>query len=85
MTVIVVSNRGYGLEKDKALAGGLRNLDLSIPPVDFGKYAEACGARGFRVESPETLEETLREAFGTPGPSLVDVVCADVRLPEAGA
>lgn len=40
---------------------------------DFVKLAEAYGAEGYRVHRPEDLEETLRMAFGTPGPAIIDI------------
>ncbi|MHB9093562.1 MAG: thiamine pyrophosphate-dependent enzyme [Eubacteriales bacterium] len=82
ITILVVNNRLYGLEKDKTLAAGLTPLGLRVQAPDFSRYAEACGAAGFRVEDSARLTEALRQALALPGPVLVDVVCADVRLPN---
>ncbi|OAT83596.1 thiamine pyrophosphate-binding protein [Desulfotomaculum copahuensis] len=81
IVVVVVNNALYGLEKDKTLAAGLKPLGLTIQGPDFSRYARACGARGFRVEDPRQLDETLRQALSSTGPVLVDVVCRDARLP----
>lgn len=80
--VVVVSNRRYGLEADKAAVRGLSPAGLEVSPVDFSECARACGLRGFTVEEPASLEGTLRQALDEPGPALVDVVCQDVRLPN---
>jgi acetolactate synthase-1/2/3 large subunit len=40
---------------------------------DFVKLAEAYGAEGYRVTRPEDLEETLRFAFASPGPAVIDI------------
>ncbi len=40
---------------------------------DFARLAEAFGARGWTVRTPEELGPALDGAFGAPGPSLVDV------------
>jgi acetolactate synthase-1/2/3 large subunit len=46
--------------------------------VDFGavhhvKYAEAFGATGLRIPHPDEIASTLRKAFDTPGPVLIEV------------
>ena len=41
---------------------------------DFVKLAEAYGAQGFRVTDQALLESTLKEAFASPKPCIVDVV-----------
>ncbi len=45
---------------------------MSVP--NFVKLAEAYGAHGFRVEKSKDLVATMKEAFATPGPVLIDVV-----------
>ena len=45
---------------------------MSVP--NFVKLADAYGAHGFRVEQAKDLATTLRKAFATPGPVLIDVV-----------
>jgi acetolactate synthase-1/2/3 large subunit len=42
-------------------------------PVDPVKYAEAFGARGFMIESPDQITSVLKRAFDTPGPVLIGV------------
>jgi len=41
---------------------------------DFIKYAEACGAKGFRVEKLEEFEPALKKAIALNEPCLIDVV-----------
>ncbi len=45
---------------------------MAVP--NFVKLADAYGAKGFRIERPAELVSTMKEAFGTPGPVLIDVV-----------
>jgi acetolactate synthase-1/2/3 large subunit len=42
-------------------------------PVDPVKYAEAFGACGFMIQTPDQIRLVLKEAFDTPGPVLVGV------------
>jgi acetolactate synthase-1/2/3 large subunit len=44
---------------------------MSVP--NFVKLAEAYGAHGFRIEKPEELAKTMKEAFATRGPVLIDI------------
>lgn len=41
-------------------------------PIDFVKLAEAYGAKGFRAEKPEDVEEVLRKGLETPGPVIME-------------
>ena len=42
-------------------------------PVDPVKYAEAFGAHGFLIRSPDHIKPVLKKAFDTPGPVLIGV------------
>jgi acetolactate synthase-1/2/3 large subunit len=44
---------------------------MSVP--NFVKLAEAYGAHGFRIDKPKDLAKTMKEAFATRGPVLIDV------------
>ncbi|HEY6418974.1 MAG TPA: biosynthetic-type acetolactate synthase large subunit [Candidatus Binataceae bacterium] len=45
---------------------------MSVP--NFVKLADAYGAHGFRIEKAKDLSRTMKEAFATPGPVLIDIV-----------
>jgi acetolactate synthase-1/2/3 large subunit len=42
-------------------------------PIDPVRYADAFGAHGFMIQSPEQITSVLKQAFDTPGPVLVGV------------
>jgi acetolactate synthase I/II/III large subunit len=46
-------------------------------PVDPVKYAEAFGAKGLMIQSPDQIPSVLKQAFDTPGPVLVGVQVDD--------
>ena len=50
-----------------------RHTAVELGPVDVVKYAEAFGATGMRINSPAEIAPTLRKAFETPGPVLIDI------------
>ncbi|RNC67901.1 MAG: biosynthetic-type acetolactate synthase large subunit [Desulfuromonadales bacterium] len=41
-------------------------------PIDFIKLAEAFGAAGFQATKPDEVESTIRKAFDTPGPVIME-------------
>uniref|UniRef100_A0A831TZW4 Acetolactate synthase n=1 Tax=Geobacter metallireducens TaxID=28232 RepID=A0A831TZW4_GEOME len=41
-------------------------------PIDFIKLAEAFGAKGFQASKPDEVEATIRKAFETPGPVIME-------------
>jgi acetolactate synthase-1/2/3 large subunit len=46
------------------------SYSASLP--DFVKLAEAYGAKGFRAEHPDELDDVIRKMLDTPGPVIVD-------------
>jgi len=50
-----------------------RPSGTNFGPVDPVKYAEAFGAHGFMIQSPDQITSVLKQAFDTPGPVLVGV------------
>jgi acetolactate synthase I/II/III large subunit len=50
-----------------------RTSGIDFGPVDHVKYAEAFGATGLRIQHPDEIAPTLRKAFDTPRPVLIEV------------
>ncbi|HGI3972911.1 TPA: acetolactate synthase AlsS [Streptococcus agalactiae] len=52
-----------------------RSSGVDFGPVDFVKYAESFGAKGYCVDSKDSFEETLKQALidAENGPVLIDV------------
>jgi acetolactate synthase I/II/III large subunit len=50
-----------------------RASGVEFGPVDVVKYAEAFGASGWMINSPEEIGPVLRKAFEAPGPVLIGV------------
>ena len=81
---IVLNNGCHGAEKaqqqrfyDQKYIG----VDLENPRFD--KLAEVYGARGFYVERPEDVADTVREALAIDGPSVVEIPVAEYFPPGA--
>ncbi|HXG21054.1 MAG TPA: biosynthetic-type acetolactate synthase large subunit [Methylomirabilota bacterium] len=74
--VVIMNNYYLGMVRqwqEKFYEGRYSHSYMDAMP-NFVKLAEAYGAVGFRVEKGKDLAPTLKAAFATPGPVLVDVV-----------
>lgn len=85
LTVLVVKNNMYSLEKNKMAAQGLTPAGHELATPDFAQFARSCGAGGFSVEDPAAVQDTVRQALSLGKPALVEVVCAAVELPAVRA
>ena len=82
--VIVFNNAGWGLVhlemEEAALPAFKKGVGMRNP--DFAMYAQACGARGFRVTQPGALRETIGQALVAEGPVIVDVAVDPAEIPS---
>ncbi|HEU5018004.1 MAG TPA: thiamine pyrophosphate-dependent enzyme, partial [Pseudolabrys sp.] len=80
--VIVMKNNTLGLIKwEQMLYLGNPEYGVDLKPVDFVKVAEACGARGVRIEEPERCREQLKEALALPGPAVIECIVDPLEPP----
>jgi acetolactate synthase-1/2/3 large subunit len=73
--VIILNNYYLGMVRqwqEKFYAERYSYSAMSVP--NFVKLADAYGAKGFRIEKSKDLARTMKEAFATPGPVLIDIV-----------
>jgi pyruvate dehydrogenase (quinone) len=82
--VVIYNNSAFGLIHLEAESIGLPPFEKGIqfPNPDFAALAEACGARGFKVEDPAQLKSVIAEALACEGPAIVDAVVAADELPN---
>lgn len=67
-SVKVLQSRNFG-----------RNIGVDYTNPDFAKYAELCGARGFRIERPGQVRPALEAALKEDRPCVLDVVIDPVE------
>ena len=73
--VVIMNNHFLGMVRqwqEKFYQERYSYSAMSVP--DFVLLAQAYNAKGFRIEKPAELASTMKEAFDTPGPVLIDVV-----------
>ncbi|MDQ8200654.1 thiamine pyrophosphate-binding protein [Pelagicoccus enzymogenes] len=73
--VIVVSNETLGQIKwEQMVFLGNPEYGCDLHPIDFAKFAEACGGHGFRIEDPKDCGAILDEALACEGPVVIDAI-----------
>jgi len=89
VTFIITANTNYRqvkLMRQRALGEGSltekhAGMDLDDPIIGFCQLAEAMGVRGDRVERPDDLRATLKDAFDAEEPRLVEVNVENKETP----
>lgn len=69
---LIFNDEAYGLIEWKQMNGFGRPAHIDFTNPDFVKYAEAFGAKGYRVEASDELVPILNDAFSQKVPSVID-------------
>jgi pyruvate dehydrogenase (quinone)/pyruvate oxidase len=73
--IVVIRNDTLGLIKwEQMVFLGNPEYGVDMAPLDFVKFAEACGAHGVRIEDPARCPEQMAEALRQDGPVIVECV-----------
>jgi pyruvate dehydrogenase (quinone)/pyruvate oxidase len=73
--VVIVKNNTLGQIKwEQMVFLGNPEYVCDLHPIDFAKFAEACGGTGFCIEDPADCGRILDQALATPGPAIVEAV-----------
>ncbi len=73
LVVLILQDDAYGMIRWKQAVDDFADFGLTFGNPDFVKYADAYGARGWRVEATAALVPTLEAAFEAGGVHLVTV------------
>jgi pyruvate dehydrogenase (quinone) len=71
--VILFKNNALAMDRFEQEDLGNPDYGIALQPIDFAKIAEACGAEGYTCKRPEEIEPTLRKAFASSRPALIQV------------
>lgn len=63
----------YDMVRFQQIAKYGRDAAVEFGPVDIVKFAEAFGARGLMIQTPDQIAPTLKKAFEMQGPVLIGV------------
>ena len=79
MVNIVICNESYGFIQVAQEMENKDTLGVDLTPMDYAKFAEACGGVGYHVETYDELMDALTKSKGTQVPVIIDVKVANVR------
>lgn len=83
--VVIIKNNTLGQIKwEQIVEDGYPEFGVDLQPIDFAAYAKACGAAGYCVEDPTTIEAVLRQALAEPGPVIIEAVVDANEPPMPG-
>jgi pyruvate dehydrogenase (quinone) len=73
--VIIVKNNELGMIKwEQMVFLGNPEYGVQLEPIDFVKFAEACGGVGFRCERPDEVRSALEATMLADGPALCEAI-----------
>jgi pyruvate dehydrogenase (quinone) len=78
--VVVFNNGSLAFVDLEMKAAGLINYGTDLKNPNFAEVAQALGIFGQRVDRPDDLESSLRQALEHDGPALVEVMTAGQEL-----
>jgi pyruvate dehydrogenase (quinone) len=73
--VVIIKNNVLGMIKwEQMVFLGNPEYGVSLEPIDFVKFAEACGGIGFRCERPDETRSALEAMLLADGPALCEAI-----------
>jgi pyruvate dehydrogenase (quinone)/pyruvate oxidase len=73
--VVIVKNNVLGMIKwEQMVFLGNPEYGVQLEPIDFVRFAEACGGIGFRCERPDEVRSALEAMMLADGPALCEAV-----------
>jgi pyruvate dehydrogenase (quinone) len=80
--VFVIKNNYLGQIKwEQMVFLGNPEYGVELAPIDFAKFAEACGGTGMTIEDPRSCGDQVEMALRTPGPVLIEAVVDPLEAP----
>lgn len=80
--VVVLKNNYLGQIKwEQMVMLGNPEYGVRLQPMDFTKFAEACGAYGMKVEEPGEVASALDRFLELPGPAVLEAVVDPLMPP----
>lgn len=77
MLLIVLNNKLLAFIEYEQQSAGEQNYGISLPDIDFAKYAEAAGGIGERITTDKQFSEAIEKYRNPTKPVLLDVAVTD--------
>jgi pyruvate dehydrogenase (quinone) len=73
--VVIINNRYLGQIKwEQMVFLGNPEYVVDLHNINFGMFAQACGATGFTLDDPAQCGSTIEQFLNTPGPAILDAL-----------
>ena len=72
LVILILNDGAYGMVKWKQENMKFKDYGLSFENPDFVKYAEAYGAKGYRIKNSSMLSATVDDCLNSPGIHVID-------------
>lgn len=76
--IVIFNNSKIGMIKYEQQEMGHLNYETELGDVDFAAFAKACGGEGYRVDRYDDLANTMKQAFISDKPVIIDVNIEDM-------
>ncbi|MBY5958212.1 hypothetical protein KUV50_08730 [Membranicola marinus] len=73
LKIIIFKNNSFAIEGYEQEEAGAEKYGVELHPINFKKFAEACGAEGYSCSDPAKLQGVLNQAFQSEKTSLIEV------------
>ncbi|MDE1832117.1 MAG: pyruvate oxidase [Thaumarchaeota archaeon] len=71
--VIIIKNNILGMIRWEQLAFlGNPEYGVEFSPIDFVKFAEACGGKGYSIKKPHEIKKVMHEAMSQNAPTIIE-------------
>ncbi|WP_125567015.1 pyruvate oxidase [Companilactobacillus insicii] len=77
MVITVLNNKLLAFIEYEQQSAGQQNYGISLPDIDFAKFAEACGGIGETITTNEQYAEAIEKYKNTDRPVVLDVAVTD--------
>jgi len=72
--IVIFKNGILSMDKYEQEELGNPDYGIDLQPINFAMIAEACGAEGYSISKSSEVESTLRKAFASNKPAVIEVV-----------
>lgn len=70
--VIIIKNNILGMIRWEQMAFlGNPEYGVEFAPIDFAKFAEACGGKGYTIKDPREIKKVMHEAMSQNAPTII--------------
>jgi thiamine pyrophosphate-dependent acetolactate synthase large subunit-like protein len=83
--VVIFVNHDLGQIKwEQIVFLGNPEFAVDLAPIDFAKFADACGATGFTADDPKNCATIVEQFLATPGPAILQAIVDPNEPPLPG-